>query len=67
MTRRTRSLIGTIAIIVLLIAYPVAVASLFAESLAQLPGWANIPLFALLGMLWFLPAAVVIRWMSRPD
>ncbi len=67
MTRRTRGLLGTIIIIGLLIAYPLAIAGLLGEALASLPGWLSILAFAGLGILWFAPAAIVIRWMSRPD
>jgi hypothetical protein len=67
MTRKTRGLLGTIAIIGLLIVYPLIVAALFGDALAHVPGWASILAFAALGLLWFVPAAVVIRWMSRPD
>ena len=67
MTRKTRSLVGTIGIIVVTIAYPVAIAVLFGEALAGLPAWGSIPIFAVLGALWCLPMAVLIRWMARPD
>ena len=29
--------------------------------------WFMNPLFAVLGLLWCLPMAVLIRWMARPD
>ena len=67
MTRSTRSLLGTIGIIVVTIGYPLAVAVLFGEALAALPAWGSIPIFAALGVLWCLPMAVLIRWMARPD
>jgi hypothetical protein len=67
MTRKTRSFLGTIGIILVTIAYPVAVAVLFGDMLAALPAWGSIPLFAVLGALWCLPMAVLIRWMARPD
>jgi hypothetical protein len=67
MTRKTRSLVGTIGIIVVTIGYPIAVAVLLGEQLAKLPGWGSIPLFLVLGLLWCVPAAVLIRWMARPD
>ncbi|MEO6013356.1 MAG: DUF2842 domain-containing protein [Devosia sp.] len=67
MRRKTRSLLGTVAIIVLMIAYPVAIVVLVGDQMARLPWWGSIPIFALLGLLWFVPAAVVVRWMSRPD
>ena len=67
MTRKTRSLLGTIGIIVVTIGYPLVIAWLFADALAALPGWGSIPIFAVLGALWCLPMAVLIRWMARPD
>jgi hypothetical protein len=54
-------------IIAVTIAYPVAIAVLLGDALAALPAWGSIPLFAVLGALWCLPMAVLIRWMARPD
>lgn len=67
MTRKMRSLLGTVGIIAVTLGYPVAVAALWGEQLAQLPGWASVPILAVLGLLWCLPTAVLIRWMARPD
>ena len=67
MTRKTRSLLGTVGIIVVTIVYPVAVAVLLGDWLASIPAWVSIPIFAVLGALWCLPMAVLIRWMARPD
>ena len=67
LTRKTRSLLGTIGIILVTIGYPIAVAALLGEPLAKLPGWGSVPILLVLGMLWCLPAAVLIRWMARPD
>ncbi len=67
MTRKMRSLLGTIGIIAVTIGYPAAVAVLLGEQLARLPGWASVPIFAVLGLVWCLPTAVLIRWMARPD
>jgi len=67
MTRKTRSLLGTIGIIAVTIGYPIAVAALLGEYLAKLPGWGSVPIFLVLGLLWFFPTAVLVRWMARPD
>jgi len=67
MTRKTRSLLGTIGIVAVTIGYPIAVAALLGEQLALLPGWGSVPILAVLGALWCLPMAVLIRWMARPD
>jgi hypothetical protein len=66
-TRKSRNLVGTLLILALLVAYPLAIAALGGDWLAALPGWASIPVFAVLGLLWCVPAAIVIRWMARPD
>jgi hypothetical protein len=65
--RRTRSLIGTVLIILLLIAYPLGVMELYARFMMALPWWGAIGVLAVLGALWFVPASWVVRWMSRPD
>jgi hypothetical protein len=60
-----RKLIGTVGLILLLVVYPLIVAGLLGGWLATLPGWASIPVFIVLGLLWFVPASWVIRWMVR--
>ncbi|RYE07226.1 MAG: DUF2842 domain-containing protein [Hyphomicrobiales bacterium] len=67
MQKKTRSLLATIGIIVVTLVYPVTVAIWLGEWLSTLPAWGSIPLFAVLGALWCLPMAVLIRWMARPD
>ena len=67
MTRKTRSLLGTIGIIAVTIGYPIAIAVLLGDALARLPAWGSIPIFAVLGLLWCVPMAVLIRWMAKPD
>ena len=67
MTRKTRSLLGTIGIILVTIGYPLAIAVCLGEALAALPAWGSIPIFAVLGLLWCVPMAALIRWMARPD
>ena len=67
MRQSTRKLLGTVGIIVLLIVYPLAIMELYATYLMGLPWWGAIPVFAVLGALWFVPASWVVRWMSKPD
>jgi hypothetical protein len=67
MRQRPRKLIGT----VLLLAF-VSFWALFAMSLAQgrvatLSGALQAVVFVALGLVWVLPAGILIRWMSRPD
>jgi Protein of unknown function (DUF2842) len=67
MRQRSRKLIGT----ALLLAFVVFWA-LFAMSLAQgrvttLSAAMQAAVFVVLGLVWVLPAGLLIRWMSRPD
>lgn len=64
---RQRKLLGTVALLVLVIVW-----SLLAMALAQAPVIAGSKLIQLVyyvvaGLGWVLPAMPIISWMSRPD
>ncbi|MGB3273679.1 MAG: DUF2842 domain-containing protein [Xanthobacteraceae bacterium] len=64
---RTRKLVGTVALLVL-----VALWSLTAMALAQAPLVAGSKLvqaiyYVVAGLGWVLPAMPIVAWMSRPD
>jgi hypothetical protein len=67
MRERARKLWGMLAIIALMIVYPLAVMELYVTTMMGLPWWGAILVLAVAGLLWFYPASWVIRWMSRPD
>jgi hypothetical protein len=67
MTIRTRKLLGTIALLML-----VSVWSLLGMTVAQTPWLANSGLlqaifYVVAGMGWVLPAMPIVSWMARPD
>ena len=67
MTIRTRKLIGTVVLLLL-----VAVWGLFAMALAQsvltnINGFVAAIYYIVAGLGWVLPAMPLISWMSRPD
>lgn len=67
MTIRKRKLVGTIALIVLVIVW-----SLLGMTVAQTPWLAASKLaqaifYVVAGLGWVLPAMPLISWMSRPD
>ena len=67
MTMRTRKLVGTIVLIAFLVAYAF-IAMLVAVALQVNAGkWIELGYYAVAGLLWVLPAAVLIKWMSKPD
>ncbi len=67
MTQRTRKLLGTLALIVLLIVYPLAIMQAYVTWFMPLPWWGAIAVLAVAGVLWFYPASWLVRWMARPD
>ena len=67
MTQRTRKLIGTILILVLLIVYPGIATAIYMVWLQGQPTWLLLGYFAAAGLLWAVPAGVVIKWMAKPD
>jgi hypothetical protein len=67
LTQRTRKLLGTIGLIVLLVVYCVVAMAIYANFLGGQAWWVLLVYFAVAGMLWFFPASWVIRWMARPD
>lgn len=66
MPPRLRSLIGTIVIICLVVIYAVAATAIASATLAQSPWWVHLAYFVLSGLLWILPAMLIIKWMAGP-
>ena len=67
MTIRTRKFLGTIALLLLVVAW-----SLMGMTMAQTPWMANSGLlqaifYVVAGLGWVLPAMPIISWMSKPD
>lgn len=67
MKQRQRKLVGAIALVVLIVAYSVAVTAVYANFLGGQAPWLLLIFFAVTGLLWFFPAAWTIRWMAKPD
>lgn len=67
MNQRSRKLVGTIGLVVLVVVYSIAVTALYLNFLGGQVWWILIIFFAAAGLLWFFPASWMIGWMSRPD
>jgi uncharacterized protein DUF2842 len=67
MRARTRKLIGTIALLVFLTLYAWVAGSIGAGRITLAPAWAQFAYFLTAGLLWVVPAGLLIRWMQRPD
>ena len=67
MRRRMRKLIGTVALVVSVPFYAL-VAAMIADT--RLPGTSGLThwlYYAVAGLLWVIPAGVLVTWMQRPD
>lgn len=67
MRMRTRKLIGTIVLVVFMCVYALLAMALGAVRFAHASDTVQIAYFALAGILWIVPAGLLIRWMQRPD
>ncbi|QCI98100.1 DUF2842 domain-containing protein [Agrobacterium larrymoorei] len=63
---RLRSFIGTIVIILLVVTYAVVATAVASATLGQSPWWVHLAYFVFSGVLWILPAMLIIRWMAGP-
>ncbi len=67
MTVRQRKLVGVLIMLAILVGYAVVAASLAEIVLGGAPTLVQILYYAAAGLLWVVPAGLVIRWMQRPD
>ncbi len=64
---RTRKLIGMVVLLVFLASYALVVASIASGQITTAPPLAQFAFFLVGGLVWVLPAGLLIRWMQRPD
>lgn len=67
MSVRARKLIGTVVLLIFLVLYTWVAMALGSGRIAQAPGLAQLAYFLVAGLLWVIPAGLLIRWMQRPD
>ncbi|GJE59359.1 DUF2842 domain-containing protein [Methylobacterium trifolii] len=67
MRRRTRTLIGTIAILAFVVIYAPLAMALADSRISETSGLVQAVLYSILGIAWVFPLMPVIRWMERPD
>jgi len=63
---RLRKFIGTILIVLLVVIYSMVATAIAVRTLATAPGWVHLLYFVLTGLLWVVPAMVIIKWMAGP-
>ena len=67
MTIRIRKLIGTVALLTLVIVWALVAMGLAQPILASQNGVVAALYYVVAGLGWALPAMPIISWMSRPD
>ena len=67
MSMRTRKLIGTIALLVLVATWGLLAMALAQSVLTDINGFVAAIYYVVAGLGWVLPAMPLISWMARPD
>lgn len=66
MPPRLRKLIGTVLIIILVLVYALVATTVASATLGESPWWVHLLYFLFTGLLWILPAMLIIKWMEKP-
>lgn len=67
MRAKTRKLVGTVLLLLFLGAYAALAGVIGAGQISSASGLTQFVFFLVAGLLWVVPAALLIRWMQRPD
>lgn len=68
MTQRQRKLAGTVAMFVLIIVYAfIALAVAVVLQVREASKLVELLFYIIAGLLWVLPAGILIKWMQKPD
>lgn len=66
MPPRLRKLIGTIALVAFVSTYALVAMTVAAAKLPGASGLTQLVFYAVAGLIWIVPAAALISWMSKP-
>jgi hypothetical protein len=67
MHTRVRKLLGTIALVIFVMAYALVVMTIAAAKLPGSSGLVQLVFYVVAGLAWIFPAGVIIYWMSKGD
>jgi hypothetical protein len=67
MTMRTRKLVGAILLMLFLAAYACATVAVAVVLQVNASRLTEVVFYVVAGLAWVVPAALLIRWMERPD
>ena len=66
MNPRLRKLIGAVILLVFIAAYALFAMSVAQGRVTEAPDWLQSIIYCILGLIWVLPAMLIIRWMEKP-
>jgi chromate transport protein ChrA len=67
MKPRVKKLVGGVVLVAFVVVYALVVMIVGQVRMAQASGLAQLAFFAVFGLIWVIPAALLIRWMERVD
>lgn len=63
---RLRKFIGTILIVALVLLYALLANTIAVATLGESSWWVHLLYFSVTGLIWVLPAMLIIKWMAGP-
>ncbi|MYZ48489.1 DUF2842 domain-containing protein [Propylenella binzhouense] len=67
MRQRIRKLVGTLVLVAFVLLYALVVMTIAAAKLPGTSSWVQLAFFVVGGLVWVIPAAVLVWWMAKPD
>ncbi len=67
MSSRLRKLVGSVALVAFVSVYALTAMTVAAAKLPGASGMTQLAFFAAAGLVWIIPAAALISWMSKPS
>jgi len=61
---RIKKLVGAVILITLVVVYAIVATAFASLYLAESSGWVHLAYFLISGILWVVPAMLVIKWME---
>lgn len=62
-----RKLVGTVVMLIFVMIYVLTVIAVGASRITQASDLGKLFYFLVFGLIWVVPAGVLIRWMQKPD
>jgi hypothetical protein len=67
MRQRSRKFFGTIVLVAFISVYALTAMTIAAAKLPGSHGLVQLLFYIVAGLVWVVPAAILVRWMQRPD